>query len=151
MYKRERLLSQYLEWTVIEDAALEGASKNQIRERFSQWAGERSVKRDGPGVDAPNVEQHITRFNYCIIVDQRCLSMPSTYEDKIAAGAPKFQRILPYVTLDTNCDPDGEEDDGFPPVESRTRHYSGWIYSHIGSIVTYYEELVSNDLTKGLL
>jgi hypothetical protein len=58
------LLKPLLEWTIIEDReTLDNASKQQVRERFSEWASQCSVERDGPGAEEA-LRQEFPRFRY---------------------------------------------------------------------------------------
>lgn len=73
----DKLLPQYLKYTIIEDPAIYGAltTKDDIRELFKEWIAHRSVERDGAGADHPWLTLHylVPRFSHCIYVDEKSL------------------------------------------------------------------------------
>ncbi|RBR15101.1 uncharacterized protein FIESC28_07417 [Fusarium coffeatum] len=74
------LLMPHIEWAIIEDRdTLDNASKQQVREKFSEWTSQRSVERDGPRVEEA-FQYGIPRFRYCIYVDQKCLDTVNQYK-----------------------------------------------------------------------
>ncbi|VTT70341.1 unnamed protein product [Fusarium fujikuroi] len=57
---------------------LSNASKEQVRDRFSQWASKRSIERDGTGAEDPLAEL-LPGYRYCIYVDEKCLDTVDQY------------------------------------------------------------------------
>ncbi|KAH8666109.1 hypothetical protein BGZ61DRAFT_558943 [Ilyonectria robusta] len=147
------LLWKYLDWTVIEDPdKLDGASKQDIRERFSEWSAGRSVERDGSGVDAPTVED-APRFHYCIYIDQKCLDTVDEYQSWAEAGGKDRLKVVVCAILDKDCKPKGRGRGGFPSVEGCTREDTGWMYTDVASITSIYnrlsyQELADNDYSR---
>lgn len=140
------LLWKYLDWTIIEDReTLDGASKQEVRERFSEWSAARSVERDGPGADEPKVEE-APRFRYCIYIDQKCLDTVDRYEAWAEVGALGGLKFVVCAVLDKDCKPKGRGRRGFPPVEGCTREDTGWMYTHVGNIPSVYNRLSYQEL-----
>ncbi|KAL2076213.1 hypothetical protein VTL71DRAFT_1156 [Oculimacula yallundae] len=63
-------LGSHLEWTVIEDPILDGASHDEVKMRFDKWADENVVESERT---SRNVLRWLPRFNYCVVVDEKCL------------------------------------------------------------------------------
>ncbi|KAG5757128.1 hypothetical protein H9Q70_000269 [Fusarium xylarioides] len=73
------LLEPHLEWIIMEDCeALNNATKGQVRDKFSQWASERSDERDGAGAEDP-LAVLLPRYRYCVYVNQKCLNTVNQY------------------------------------------------------------------------
>ncbi|KAH7172632.1 hypothetical protein DER46DRAFT_678634 [Fusarium sp. MPI-SDFR-AT-0072] len=73
------LLEPHLEWTIVEDCeTLNNTSKEQVRDKFSQWVSERSIERDGAGAEDP-LAVYLPRYRYCVYVDQKCLDTVDQY------------------------------------------------------------------------
>lgn len=71
----------YLSFTPMEDRSLfEGAYKDRIREHFKHWISTRSVERDGPGADHPNLIELCPRYRVCMSVDKEILNGASIDE-----------------------------------------------------------------------
>ncbi|KAF4962297.1 hypothetical protein FSARC_9615 [Fusarium sarcochroum] len=145
-YEISTLLMPHLEWTIIEDhETLNNASKQEVRERFSQWTAERSVERDGPGAEEPFVEKR-PRFQYCIYVDQKCLDTFDQYKAWAESGAEGIMKEVVCVILDKNCKKSGRGSRGFPRVEGCKKEYTGWMYTSVDSISDVYNRLSFEDL-----
>lgn len=76
------ILRRSFELTVIEDPALEGASKGTVQKIFREWVLSRSVERDGPGTDfgvregdveGKELKVLVPRYRMCLYVDEECL------------------------------------------------------------------------------
>lgn len=63
-------LGAHLEWMVVEDQTLDGASQEQVKRRFDEWAD--GVVDDYERTSISNV-RGLPRFNFCVFVDKRCL------------------------------------------------------------------------------
>ncbi|KAL8380866.1 hypothetical protein RB595_005248 [Gaeumannomyces hyphopodioides] len=152
---QEDILGPGLEWTVVEDReALDGASKDAVRERFRAWVAARSVERDGEGIHNPDVAEELPRFRYCVYVDRACLeavrvswsTVRSNYflhgEVVVINAAPKDPAIPPDSDEeDEDEDDDDDDDDVFEEVEGSTAKDVGWTYVGANMLVPIYEEL----------
>ncbi|EJT80336.1 hypothetical protein GGTG_00337 [Gaeumannomyces tritici R3-111a-1] len=140
-----------LEWTIIEDKALEGASRNAIRARFLEWIAARSDERDGPGAAAPWIPKECPRFKYCIYVDRACLdSLTVARNYRRGPGIHWYLRGQVVVIDGTHGhhdeDPDDEdededEDEGYEPLEGNPAWDVGWTYVDAGFLTGTYESL----------
>lgn len=145
-----KLLPQYLKYTIIDDPALNGASKGEIRELFREWTANRSVERDGTGADHPwlTTDYLVPRFSHCIYIDEVCLATLARYEAWKAAGGKGSKPLVACVLIDANCDSAGQGRSGFHDVEGCTRRYTGWMYVSLKSIPEMYN-LQSIECTHG--
>ncbi len=144
-----RQLAPYLEWTVVEDPSLEGASKDTVRRHFAAWAAARTPQRDGPGADGPFIESHVPRFMYCVYIDQRCLRTLAAFDDWLRLDRNGPMQYLACTIIDKNCPPHGEGDAGMMPVDGCERYYTGWMYAHVGSLPELYNTLGHQRLISG--
>ncbi|OAA79419.1 hypothetical protein LEL_02905 [Akanthomyces lecanii RCEF 1005] len=144
-----RQLAPYLEWTVVEDPSLEGASKDTVRRHFAAWAAARTPQRDGPGADGPFIESHVPRFMYCVYIDQRCLRTLAAFDDWLRLDRNGPMQYLACIIIDKNCPPHGEGDAGMMPVDGCERYYTGWMYAHVGSLPELYNTLGHQRLISG--
>ncbi|KAL6365616.1 hypothetical protein LRP88_01616 [Fusarium phalaenopsidis] len=144
----ETLLWKHLEWTIIEDPPdLDGASKQHVREKFSDWAAARSVERDGPGADDPWLRNR-PRFKYCIYVDQRCLDTVDQHETWVEQGAPGPLKNVVCVIIDRTAKPKGRGRNGYPSVEGCVKMDTGWMYTSLGAIPDVYNRLSFEELSE---
>ncbi|XEU96394.1 hypothetical protein FSHL1_001679 [Fusarium sambucinum] len=141
------LLNPLLEWVIIEDQeTLNNASKQHVRERFSEWTSQHSVKRDGPGVEDA-FRQQFPRFRYCVYVDQKCLDTVAQYEAWAKAGAEDGDKQVVCVVLDKNCHQKGEVKGRFPRIEGCSREYTGWQYTSVHCLAHLYDKLSKQELS----
>ncbi|KAF5676817.1 hypothetical protein FCIRC_6907 [Fusarium circinatum] len=142
------LLEPHLEWTIMEDReTFDNASKEQVRDRFSQWVSERSIERDGAGAEDP-LAMYLPRYRYCVYVDQKCLDTVDEYAAWVDAGAEGHKRAVVCAMLDVKCEPGGQGRDGFPSIEGCTKEYTGWIYTGVQGIPTLYDSLFHQALKE---
>ncbi|ATY63547.1 hypothetical protein A9K55_008007 [Cordyceps militaris] len=144
-----RQLAPYLEWTVMEDPSLEGASTETVRRHFAAWAAARGPRRDGPGADGPFIESHVPRFMYCVYIDRRCLRTLAAFDDWLRLDRNGPMQYLACALIDKNCPPHGEGDPGMAPVDGCDRYYTGWMYAHVGSLPELYNTLGHQRLISG--
>ncbi|KFZ05974.1 hypothetical protein V501_07858 [Pseudogymnoascus sp. VKM F-4519 (FW-2642)] len=64
-------LGAHLEWTVVEDPTLDGATQEQVKTRFDEWAD--GVVEEYERTSTDNV-RGLPRFNFCVFVDEKCLA-----------------------------------------------------------------------------
>ncbi|KAH8762912.1 hypothetical protein F5882DRAFT_415343 [Hyaloscypha sp. PMI_1271] len=64
-------LGAHLEWTVVEDPTLDGATQEEVKMRFDGWAD--GVMEEYERASTDNV-RGLPRFNFCVFVDKKCLA-----------------------------------------------------------------------------
>ncbi|KAI1376398.1 hypothetical protein F4677DRAFT_90826 [Hypoxylon crocopeplum] len=156
---RDYLMEQYAQWTVIEDKeALDGASKQQVRERFAEWRDQHSVSRELSEaaqlvrnlVPMPtNASTRLPRFTYCLYVDQKCLDTLTAHADVNATAKPFGPRPRLVVVVIDGDFPDqrsqssaNEDYDGYySDIESCTQRYVGWEYMLTRYLAGLYDRL----------
>lgn len=156
--QQDRTTGLYLRWDIIQDReALDGATKDQVRQRFVEWRDGLSVERDGAGADADHrITPYLPRFEYCMHVGRDSLDSLMAHEEALRAGkekhaAPKvFFAIVQAkqrpAGLPEGYDPDEDEYDEDPAnvpraIEGCTDEDVGWAYVPADHWVTLYEEL----------
>lgn len=149
------LLEKYLEVQVFEDRdQLDGASKAQVRALLADWAEQnRQTEQGGPGT-ATQFAKMLPRFNYGIYVDQACLDTLIAREifDREYEQGQHQTEMPPFVicaVIDTDCEPEGEGNDGYESVEGCTRYFPGWMYCVVDFLTTLYNRLHFEELTQG--
>lgn len=146
---RADLLLPYLRHTIIEDPGMQGATKAEIRRRFTLWADSRSEARDGKGATNPHTEELNPRFRYCLYVNDNCLHGFKAYEAWRDAGSTGRQVYAPCIIIDKECKLEGEGREGWPDVEGCTREYTGWMYLSVDCIPGIYNKLSHQKLLDG--
>ncbi|KAG8169242.1 hypothetical protein KVR01_001991 [Diaporthe batatas] len=158
---QDRTTGLYLQWTVVQDRkALDGATKDQARQRFVEWRDGLSVGRDGPGADH-RVTPYLPRFEYCVHVGRDSLDSLIAHEEAPQAGkskcavTPVFFAVVraaqrPAGLPEGYDDPkEGDEGDDYiddsatkpPAIEGCTDQGVGWMYVAADDWVELYEEL----------
>lgn len=154
--KQDRTTGLYLRWTIVQDReTLDGATKDNVRQRFVEWRDGLSVDRDGPGADH-RVTPYLPRFAYCVHVGKDSLDSLRACE-----GALESEQAVPPVFfalvraerglegLPDDYDPDEDDEDEFdvdlsntmPSIEGCTDEDVGWVYVETRYWVNLYEEL----------
>jgi hypothetical protein len=64
-------LGAHLEWTVVEDPTLDGATQEEVKMQFDGWAD--GVVEEYGRASTDNV-RGLPRFNFCVFVDKKCLA-----------------------------------------------------------------------------
>ncbi|KAK4249168.1 hypothetical protein C7999DRAFT_30381 [Corynascus novoguineensis] len=142
---RGALLEQYAQWTVIEDsAALDGASKDDIRQHFVRWREGRIVTRPRNPFSMPGDPSPVLpRFSYCLYVDHACLD---TLGAHLAARPSDISRPhfppppLVAIIIDGNYAPRQDAQGPYPPVDGSTARYLGWEYFDTRYICGLYDD-----------
>lgn len=158
---REHLMEQYARWSVVEDrAALDGASRQQVRRRFVEWRDQNSVSRQLPvgQVLAPllsDTSPRLPRFTCCLYVDQECLDTLQAHADAKAA-AKALGRIPPLIAVVIDGDFSDQQsspavpslfdypagfDDHHPPIDGCKQRYVGWEYFSARYLASLYDDL----------
>ncbi|QIW98813.1 hypothetical protein AMS68_004331 [Peltaster fructicola] len=139
------------DWSVQEDPALDGASKDAVRRKFRQWAdtaGRAEYPSTEPAVQAL-IKGRIPRFSYCIAIDResmdsiladpmdvfggRAMLESDTYVNIIRAEDEWYEAGLPdFDTFDwsQHSGDDTKEtpyDEGEEEIEGSRRHDVGWM------------------------
>ncbi|KAH6613523.1 hypothetical protein F5144DRAFT_493459 [Chaetomium tenue] len=148
--ERGAMLEQYAQWTVIEDSAtLDGASRDDIRQRFLTWREGRIVRRPVAAnpFPIPGDAEPITvlpRFTYCLYVDYDCLATLGPH----LAGKPSdiSQPHLPppllvVILIDGDYVTQQDAQGPFPPIDGSTVRYVGWEYFDTRHICALYNDL----------
>jgi len=132
----------YLEWTVIEDEALDGASKALVLEKFTEWRDGWSSEQDGIYADS-QIKRWIPRFRYAIHVGKDSLDSLRVFE----AASVRYE--LPYVLMAVvhapwpllpaiqaiTDDEEEEEEDGIDET---------WMYAPLIYLPDMYPEMVQS-------
>lgn len=63
-----------------------------MQERFLKWSVDVSDERDGPG--AVNAALLFPRYNFCTVIDQKCLDSFAAHEKEAAAAAAAGQKLF---------------------------------------------------------
>ncbi|KAK4450527.1 hypothetical protein QBC34DRAFT_379240 [Podospora aff. communis PSN243] len=138
-------LLPYVAFTPMENRSLyEGASKDQIRDHFKHWVATRSVERDGPGADHPDLIELVPRYRVCMYTDKEILS--DTSIEEVEGMTTPFAMIQGRAVLvdsqfGQHQDCGGMEDIPHEPVEGKTTYDVGWMYVRLEFISNAYEEL----------
>jgi hypothetical protein len=118
-----------LEWTFVEDrAALDGASRSQLRERFKQWAAQ-AIVTEQPRAKA-EIEHvptfGIPRYNYFVQVDEEALQsvLAAPKIDLFGEGFVNFVDARWTPMGDQYSDNDHNEHD---PIDGCTEEDVGWM------------------------
>lgn len=84
-------LADSLAWTVFDDAAaFRGASKDQLRQHFKEWAGS-AAANEQPRAQEPSLSMHAPRYRYFVQIDQGAMesvvaTSDATYETSFDSG-----------------------------------------------------------------
>ncbi|KAL8386769.1 hypothetical protein RB599_010898 [Gaeumannomyces hyphopodioides] len=114
-----------LKWTIIEDKALEGASRDAVRARFLDWVAARSDERDGPGAGRPGYPRsaRASRIHWYLRGQVVVIDGTHGHHDKDPG------------------DEDEDEDEGYEPLEGNPAWDVGWTYVDAGFLTGTYESL----------
>lgn len=137
-------LMDSLDWSVQEGIALDGASKDEVRDRFRDWVSSSAAAEEMlPGYPSTSTSMLDTpRYNFCIHVDAD--SLDSVVDRGPPPEVPDMNKISYVNLLDVNFKMpdlatfdwesegmvkgvDDPTDDGEPPVEGRTLEDVGWM------------------------
>ncbi|SPO03557.1 uncharacterized protein DNG_06240 [Cephalotrichum gorgonifer] len=147
--QRGALLEQYAQWTVIEDSeSLDGASRDDVRQRFVEWREGRTVTRPANPFPQPTDPSSVLpRFNYCLYVDRECLD---TLGPHLAAKPSDISKPhlppppLVVIIIDGNYVLGQDAQGPFPPIDGSTARYLGWGYFNTRYLCGLYDELHSS-------
>lgn len=173
-FGRKERLGPFFYCPVIEDrATLDGASKDQIRERFKEWVKDTSDARDGNGAvkmwknDAPT-------YQYCLMVDEECLERFSqaTDEGKRKGNYPaifiqggwfpglyrghhrdswtngEIHKKWEKEYYEKNGEPAGYDEDEltfFDEIEGSREAVLGWMFTKVKSVPSLYDCVMHSD------
>ncbi|KAK1750486.1 hypothetical protein QBC47DRAFT_394141 [Echria macrotheca] len=160
-------LMPYLFWTKVEDrATLEGSSKDAVREHFRNWINTRSVERDGPGADHPNLINESPRYRACLYVDKDVMMSasltaypfpqnPTGFHLKVEGhvvliDAQYGQHYLNQPGIDEydraelesgDLTEEDLEEGQYEPIEGKTEYDVGWQYIKLELTATIYDQM----------
>jgi hypothetical protein len=158
--QRGAFLAQYAQWTIIEDsAALNGASTDDIRQRFLAWREGRIVRRPDASHPFPlptDPSPILPRFSHCLYVDRACLATlgphlagkPADISRPHLPPPPLVAIIIDgeYISGQQDGDAQGGQGQAFPPVEGSTARYLGWEYFDTRYLCGLYHDLHASSL-----
>jgi hypothetical protein len=131
-------LNDSLEWTFVEDrAALDDASRSQLRQRFKEWSAQ-AIVTEQPRAKAeterkPEPTFGIPRYNYFIQVDEEALQsvLAAPILDIYGEGVINFvdSRWKPLGDRPSRSVVEGieDEDEVFDPIDGCTEENVGWM------------------------
>lgn len=146
IFERTGELTPHLQWTVREDeAALRGATREQVRTLFRGWVAGRSVARDGPGVDGNEafLFARVPRYRLCLFVDEECLASlatPKAIRAVVIDGEPERQSAHGDQNEEDEEDEDGGENAGNDDIDNSPEEPRFWMYLNIEYLVSLYQE-----------
>ncbi|KAI1129346.1 hypothetical protein F5Y10DRAFT_238400 [Nemania abortiva] len=165
---RDILMEQYAQWTVIEDKeTLDGASKQEVRERFIQWRDQNSVSRELSEATQlvrtimpmqTDASTRLPRFTYCLYVDQKCLDTLAAHVDAKATDLGlRLPPPLVVVIIDGDYPdqrprewtwPNRDSGIRYSDVEGCTQKYVGWMYISTDVLASLYDRLHNGRLDE---
>jgi hypothetical protein len=120
-----------LEWTLVEDPSLHGASKDQVRARHKQWATQAFT------TEQPRAHEYQTfgdpRYRYFIQVDEEALQSVVSAPGIDPSGTSFVNFVdsqwksLSEEFPDEEDEDDEDEDEAFDPIEGCTEEDVGWM------------------------
>lgn len=164
-HKMDRTVASYWDWTVVEDReSLQGAGKEDVKQRHKEWRDARSEKRDGSGA-LHMITRWMPRFMCALHVGKDSL------ETLIACDIAVRQNVLPTalkITVavvhvpfphtplsDTKEDEDEEDDDDYDDdydeeedENDPDRHDLGWMAVRFNRVMSAYNDMAVRGLWR---
>ncbi|KAH7303664.1 hypothetical protein B0I35DRAFT_446379 [Stachybotrys elegans] len=137
-------LEPFLQWTIIENAeSLDSATKGHVRDIFRNWVLERSVQRDGSGVDCDPrlLMSRVPRYRLCLMVDDACLE--SLVDETLSRAVVINGEVPDHVAarIDEHEDePDSEDTLDESELVPGSEDTQFWMFMHIDYLVSLYQE-----------
>lgn len=153
-------LGAHLEWTVVEDPTLDGATQEDVKRRFDGWAD--GVLKEHELTDRGNMRK-LPLFNFCVFVDEKCLASLETSRAEVDGRKPpvfvtlmRVERGIPTWILEAqaaasqhprsgvdsedNEEPfeDEEEEEDDIPLAA---HQATWMYIETQYLLSLYDSL----------
>ena len=103
-------IAQQISWTVVEDHALDGASKVEVRRSFDEWCQSAEAASEQPSSRHPIAQSYTARYRFCVVIDRSSLDSAETrkpWVNVIMRNWPLTQRVGPG-----SGDEVGEEEEG---------------------------------------
>lgn len=145
-------LGAHLEWTVVEDPTLDGATQEEVKRRFDGWAD--GVVEEYERMSTGNVRR-LPRFNFCVFADEKCLA--SLGKSKAVVVLMRAERGIPAWVLETQAaasrrpqsgvDSEDEEEEIFEDEEEEdddiplAAHEATWMYVETQHLLSLYNYL----------
>ncbi|KFZ16776.1 hypothetical protein V502_04906 [Pseudogymnoascus sp. VKM F-4520 (FW-2644)] len=148
-------LGAHLEWTVVEDPTLDGATQEEVKRRFGGWAD--GVVEEYERTSTGNVRR-LPRFNYCVFVDEKGLA--SLEKSKAVVVLMRSERGIPAWVLEaqaaasrrpqSSVDSEDEEEENFEDEEEEEEeeddiplaaHEATWMYVETQYLLSLYNSL----------
>lgn len=89
-------LGTHLDWTIVEDPTLDGASLEEVKSRFHRWADEIVDESERTST---NILRWLPRFNFFVVVDEKCLASMETSKLKTEAEAAGVEKAPPVFVV----------------------------------------------------
>ena len=89
-------LGTHLDWTIIEDPTLDGASLEDVKSRFDLWADEIVDESERTST---NILRWLPRFNFCVVVDEKCLASMEKSKLNTEAEAGGVEKAPPVFVV----------------------------------------------------
>ena len=136
-------IAQQISWTVVEDRALDGASKVEVRRRFDEWCQSAEAASEQPSSRHPIAQSYNARYRFCVVIDRSSLDSAETrkpWVNVIMRNWPLTQRVGPGSGDEVGDEEEGEdddEDDDYLPedIEGCTDEDVGWCKVKVLSLV----------------
>lgn len=147
-------LGAHLEWRVVEDPTLDGATQEEVKRRFGGWAN--GVVEEYERTSTDNV-RGLPRFNFCVFVDEKCLA--SLEKSKAVVVLMRAERGIPDWVLkaqaaafrhpQSGADSEDEEEEIFEDEEEEEEegdiplaaHETTWMYVETQHLLSLYNYL----------
>lgn len=155
-------LGAHLEWIVVEDPTLDGATQEQVKRRFYGWAD--GVVEEYERTSTDNV-RGLPRFNFCVFVDEKCLASLEKSKAVVDGRKPpvsvilmRAERGIPAWVLQAQAaasrrprsgvDSEDEEEELFDDEEEEVEddiplaaHKATWMYVETRHLLSLYNYL----------
>ncbi|KAG4410648.1 hypothetical protein IFR04_016220 [Cadophora malorum] len=89
-------LGTHLDWKIVEDSTLDGVSLEQVKSRFDRWSDEIVDESERTSM---NVLRWLPRFNFCVVVDEKCLASMEKSKFKTEAGVDAVEKTPPMFVV----------------------------------------------------
>ncbi|KAH6714757.1 hypothetical protein BKA61DRAFT_362858 [Leptodontidium sp. MPI-SDFR-AT-0119] len=89
-------LGTHLEWTIVEDPTLDGVSQEEVKGRFDRWSDEIVDESERTST---NILRWLPRFNFCVVVDEKCLASMEKSKLKTEAEAGGVGKTPPVFVV----------------------------------------------------
>ncbi|KAJ1336148.1 hypothetical protein MN608_02896 [Microdochium nivale] len=127
-------------WTIFQDRdTLDGATKDRVREIFTEWRNGRSSERDGPGADNMS-SRFLARFTYAIHVGKDSLDSMRLYEEYATlVRRPEVVMAIVEAPMEFELPPSYAEQE--EEEEDIDEYDIGWMYGLVKFYGSMYDQM----------